>query len=258
MYPLSILFLTLLFPYSICYCHSMKINNVLIDWSVLFFWTPCVKTIYRPLKSCAVLCRSVLCLAGCCSGGGRWRKERAHLRLKWPPSSAWVPVQQTCSSVAAAPIHEWSEWNQLLDGRLVVVPLCTQKHHVTFTDACVSIRTLRWEHHPPPPNPTPPNPAALMAASLWRMWTEYIPSPLFPVWAATLSHHYRSSCWLWNALLGFGMQMLCSGGGGISEESESDEFLINELWNGSPGAIKDELLSISPSPLSLFLPQTYP
>lgn len=92
----------------------------------------------------------------------------------------------------------------------------------------------------------------LVAASLQRMWTECIPFSLFPLWA-TLSHHYRSACLLWNALLGFGMQMLCSGGGGISEESESDEFLINELWNGSPGAIKDELLSISPSSFSISL-----
>lgn len=41
---------------------------------------------------------------------------------------------------------------------------------------------------------------------------------------------------------------------GISEEPESDEFLINELWNGSPGAIKDELLFLSPPSLSLSLP----
>lgn len=57
-----------------------------------------------------------------------------------------------------------------------------------------------------------------------------------------------------NVFFGFGMQMLCSHGGGISEEPESDEFLINELWNGSPGAIKDELLFLPPS---LFLSRTH-
>lgn len=191
-------------------------------------------------------------MQGAAAEGGRWRKERAHLRLKWPPSSTYLIPSPTDLQQCSCSFHPWMNWVEStacwkVDGDFFSH---TQKKKLTSHslmlsgDLCVC-RILRWVHHIF-------FSSALVAASLERMWTECIPFSLFPLWA-TLSHHYRSACSLWNALLGFGMQMLCSGGGGISEESESDEFLINELWNGSPGAIKDELLSISPSSFSLSL-----
>lgn len=201
-------------------------------------------------------------MQGAAAEGGRWRKERAHLRLKWPPSSTYLIPSPTDLQQCSCSFHPWMNWVEStacwkVDGDSFSHTQQKKKSphiHWCFLETSVSVEfwggciIIIFS-------------SALVAASVWRMWTECIPFSLSPLWA-TLSHHYRSACSLWNALLGFGMQMLCSGGGGISEESESDEFLINELWNGSPGAIKDELLSISPSSPSLSLSlkrtQTYP
>lgn len=97
-----------------------------------------------------MLCRAV---QGAAAEGGRWRKERAHLRLKWPPSSTYLIPSPTDLQQCSCSFHPWMNWVEStacwkVDGDFFSHPQKKITSHSLMLsgDLCVC-RILRWVHH---------------------------------------------------------------------------------------------------------------